>query len=344
MKVLITGAAGFLGSHILEVAVKSQHETHVIVRKTSQTKVLDSLGDRVHRHLGDLADLEAVTKACEDIDLIIHAAGRVTEQGLYSDFYRDNVVATANLLTAARRQRVSQFVFVSSPSIFAGDEDHLNADESIPYPKTYINFYAKTKCISEQQVLAANCLELFTCSLRPRGIWGERDYKGFLPKLLTAMSQGKLKDLSGGRSVLSSVCHAKNIAEACFRAAAHAQTTAGQAYFITDDETIVVWDWIRQLGDSYRLPPLGPPVNRRILKAAVGLIEGLWHVPYLRKNYSPPLSRYSLGMLSQHTTYSVAKARKDFGYDPQYSMSRSLDDFKQWIEAEGGLKHYLGRN
>ena len=342
MKVLITGAAGFLGSHILEKALALGHEAHVIVRKTSRTRFLDTFGKLIHRHLGDLADFESVLKACAGIDLIIHSAGRVTDFGLYDEFYRDNVVATENLLKAARSQGVAQFVFVSSPSIFAADDDHLDVDESIPYPKNYVNYYAETKSLAERKVLAANSPELFTCSLRPRGIWGERDYNGFFPKLLIALKKGKLKDLSGGKRVLASLCHAKNIAEACFQAAAHADKTAGQAYFITDDETVLVWDLIRKVGEAYRLPPIGAAVNPLVLNAAITLIGALWHLPYLRKNYSPPVSRYSLGMLTQHTTYSVGKARRDFGYDPKHSMSRNLEDFKKWIEEDGGLDRYLG--
>ncbi|RZA25397.1 MAG: NAD-dependent epimerase/dehydratase family protein [Proteobacteria bacterium] len=342
MKVLITGAAGFLGSHILDRALELGHEAHVIVRKSSKTNYIDSLSSPVTKHISDLADAEGVAKACEGMDLIIHSAGRVTDHGSYEDFRKDNVVATENLLQGAKKHGVKQFVFVSSPSIFAANEDHVQVDETISYPKLYANYYAETKSISEQAVLAANSPTLFTCSLRPRGIWGERDYNGFFPKLLTALYRGKLKDFAAGKKVHASVCHAKNIADACFQAAAHPNRTAGQAYFIADAENVYVWDLVEEVGARLGLPKVGPRVNQTVLNAAVSLIETIWAIPYLRKNHSPPISRYSLGMLTNHTTYSIAKAQKDFGYAPKYSMSKNLDDLIAWIEKDGGLKKYLG--
>lgn len=344
VKVLVTGAAGFLGSHIVDRSLALGHETHVIVRKTSRSRYLENLAPRIHKHIGDLTNPEAVEKACRGMDLIIHSAGRVTDFGAYEDFYRDNVLATETLLKAARKTGVKKFVFISSPSIFSADEDHVNVDESIPYPNVYMNFYAKTKSLAEQLVLSSNSPELFTCSLRPRGIWGERDYNGFFPKLLKALKLGKLKDFSQGKKVEASLCHAANIAEACFQAADHSSTTAGEAYFITDDKNVYVWDLIETVGRRLNLPKLGPKVNDKVLQAAVHAIEALWKLPILYKRRSPPISRYSLGMLQNHTTYSVAKAKRDFGYSPKISMAHNLEDFLRWIEEDGGLDSYLGLN
>lgn len=341
MKVLVTGAAGFLGSHIVDRALASGYETHVIVRSSSRSDYLDSLGKRIIKHIGDLTDLASVEKATQNIDLIIHSAGRVTDVGSYSDFYRDNVLATETLIRAAKKNSVEKLVFISSPSIFSADTDHVNVNEDIAYPNTYMNFYAKTKSIAEQSVLAANSPDFFTCSLRPRGIWGERDYNGFFPKLLKALKDGKLKDFSGGKRVEASLCHAKNIAEASFQAAEHSTRTAGEAYFITDDENVFVWDLIDSVGKKLNLPPVGKKVPSAILNVAVNLVESIWKVPAIHKRYAPPISKYSIGMLQNHTTYSVEKAKRDFAYSPKIKMSRNLDDFIEWIEKNGGLQKYL---
>ncbi len=344
MKVLITGANGFLGSHIVEESLLRGHETHVIVRGKQLSSFLHSLEGRITIHRGDLLDTHLVEKALSGIELVIHSAGRVTDFGSYETFYQDNVIATETLLAASQKQKVPHFVFISSPSIFAEAKDHLKVDESIPYPLQYMNFYAKTKSLAEQLVLHADSETLKTVSLRPRGIWGERDYNGFFPKLLKALSEEKLRRFAGKKKVMASLCHAKNISLASFQAAENISRTHGQAYFITDGEDVSVYDLIDQIAERLKLPRNDREVNQLILNKAAMLVELIWKLPTLHEKYSPPLSRYALSMLTQHTSYSIAKAQRDFGYSPKHSMSRSLEAYLNWIDKEGGLKRYLGIN
>ncbi len=344
MKVLVTGAGGFLGSHIVEESLRLGHETHVIIRGSSPSSFLKTLGSRITIHQGDLRDALKVQKALEGLDLVIHSAGRVTDFGAYETFYQDNVVATETLLHACHKEGVGEFVFISSPSIFAEEKDHLNADESLPYPFQYMNFYAKTKSLSEQLVLRSDSESLRTVSLRPRGIWGERDYNGFFPKLLKALIQGKLKRFAGDKKVIASLCHARNIAMASFEAAKHWDKTHGQAYFITDGEDVAVYDLIDQIAGKLVISGIKGDVNPKVLHLATQVIEMLWKLPTLHERYSPPISRYALGMLSYHTSYSCAKATRDFGYHPTHTMSRNLDELLNWIEKEGGLSSYLKLN
>ncbi|MBC7659548.1 MAG: NAD-dependent epimerase/dehydratase family protein [Chitinophagaceae bacterium] len=340
MRVLITGAAGFLGSHIVDRCLNQGDNARVIVRKSSDLSYLKTLGDKIEYSFGDLTDRLAVAKAASDIDVIYHSAGRVTDFGSYDDFFSANVLATRNLLEAARENGVGRFVFVSSPSIFADRQDHLNMDETAPYPKRFANYYAETKAISEQEVLAANSPSLITCSLRPRGVWGPRDKSGFLPKLLASMAKGKLKNLAPGKKVQASICHVQNIADACLAAAASAHV-GGQAYFITDRETIVLWEFLDELAEYFGIPKVEGAINPKVLKILIEVIEAVWTLPNLKAKRSPPISRYAAGLLIQDGTFSIDKAKQDFGYDPSISQKKGLADLKAWIESTGGLQDFL---
>lgn len=340
MKVLITGAAGFLGSHIVDQCLEQGVEVRVIVRKSSDLSYLKTLGSKIEYSFGDLTDVAAVNESAEGIQVIYHSAGRVRDYGNYSDFYSANCTATHNLLEASRLKGVKRFVFISSPSIFADEHDHLNLDESIPYPQHFANYYAKTKALAEQEVLEANCPQLVTCSLRPRGVWGPRDKTGFMPKLMGSLAKGKLKNLAPGKRVLTSLCHVENIANACL-AAAVSPNVGGQAYFITDSEPLALWGFVDEVARIFQLPPLQGELNPKILKIAIESCEFIWKLPLLRDRYSPPISRYAVGLLTQHGTYSIAKARRDFGYNPVVTTQDGIRDLKTWIEGNGGMEGFL---
>ncbi|MBC7530441.1 MAG: SDR family NAD(P)-dependent oxidoreductase [Oligoflexus sp.] len=340
MNVLITGAAGFLGSHIVDRCLTHGDKVKVIVRKSSDLTYLKTLGDKIEFIIGDLTDPTAVFKATDAIDILYHSAGRVTDYGTYADFHSANCLATHNLLEAARASHVKRFVFVSSPSIFADTSDHLNMDESAPYPRRFANYYAETKALSEQEVLKANSPGLVTCSLRPRGVWGPRDRSGFMPKLMASIAKGKLRNLAPGKRVLVSLCHVENIAEACL-AAAVSPNVARQAYFITDPEPIVLWDFLDEVAKLFDLPPVRGSINPLLLKVLIEAIEVLWKIPALKAKRSPPVSRYAAGLLTQHATYSIAKAQQDFGYKPVITTRQGLSELKVWTDSIGGIEAVL---
>ncbi len=340
MKVLITGAAGFLGSHIVEQCLMQGDEVRVIVRKSSDLSFLKQIRQPIEFHFGDLTDLAAVSKAAETCEVIYHSAGRVMEYGRYEEFYTSNCLATRNLLQAALDKDVRRFVFVSSPSIFADHMDHLEIDESVAYPRVFANFYAETKAMSEQEVLQANSAGLVTCSLRPRAIWGPRDKSGFVPKLLSSLAKGKLRNLAPGKQVLSSICHVENIARACL-AAAVSPNVGGQAYFIVDREPVVLWDFLNELAMMFDQAPIDKSIHPKVLKRMVDVFELIWSIPKLKNSSSPPLSRYTAGLLTKNSTYSIAKAQNDFGYNPSISKQEGLLGFKNWVDQIGGFEMYL---
>ncbi len=339
MRALITGASGFLGGHLVDHALAAGDSVRVVLRQSSDLSYLERYRDKIDIVRGDLVDARTADAITKDIDVIYHSAGRVTDEGGFATFYAANVQATQYLIDAAKSNQVQRFVFVSSPSIFTDYQDHLNMDESAPYPAKYANYYAHTKALAEQYVLAANAKGFITCSLRPRGIWGPRDRQGFLPKLASALARGKLKHLAPGKPVQVSICHVQNIADACL-AAARSNQVGGQAYFIADAQPVLVWDFINNIADVFGLPPVKGQVHPAVLATAVFVFENLWKIPLLKNNYSPPLSRYAASMLTLHNTYTLAKAQRDFGYAPRMDRQNGLRDLKQWVDQNGGVERF----
>lgn len=340
MKVLVTGASGFLGSHIVDACIEKAYEPRVIVRPSSDQSYLKSLGNKIEILSGNFTDEGFLNTALKDIDCVIHSAARVQEAGHRDLFVEANITITDLLLKVAKKNSVPRFVFVSSPSAVAELKDQVNIDESYPFPEHFLNYYCETKALAEQHVLAANCEGFTTCAIRPRAVWGPRDTSGPFAKFLKKLQQEKLKDFSGGRTIISSICYVRNAADACLKAAV-SEEIAGKTYFVTDNETIDIWKFADQMAETFGIPKVSGSAPLWLLAIIVNLVELIWTLPYLKHNIAPPISRYSAGLITHSATYNIDAARKDLGYTADISLSQAIDEYKAWVQSIGGVDKYL---
>ncbi|MFI6448581.1 NAD-dependent epimerase/dehydratase family protein [Kitasatospora sp. NPDC050543] len=342
MKVLVTGASGFLGGHLVDGALRAGHEVRALVRPTSDLSRLRTVPG-LELAFGDLGDGESLRRAVEGVDVVHHSAARVVDFGTRAEFTAENVDGTRRLLSAARAAGSRRFVFISSPSALMGpdDGDRLDITEDAPYPARWLNLYSETKAAAEQLVLAQNGPGFTTVALRPRGIWGPRDHSGFLPRLVGRMRAGRLPDLSGGRPVLVSLCHCDNaVAAALLAAEAPAERVGGRPYFVADREQTDLWAFLTRLAGLFGgVPPtrrVPPPVRDALVEA----VELLWRVPGLAARREPPLSRYSVALLTRSTTYSTAAAERDFGYRPVTDQESGLRGLLDWARSPAGAAEF----
>mgnify|MGYP000253534619 CR=1 FL=1 len=339
MKVLITGATGFLGSYIVDKCIAQGDSVRVLVRKTSNIEYLKKYPS-IEYAFGDLTNLSSLKDATRGIDVIYHSAARVTTQGDKTQFYNDNVVATRCLVDEAKNQGVKRFVFISSPSIFFDFTDQNNINEAYAYPQEYINLYSETKALAEKYVLSSNNDSFTTCSLRPRGIWGPRDTTGFVPKIIKGMLKEKFPDMSGGKNIYATLCHVENAANACILAA-QSNKVGGKAYFITDDEVVNVWDFLRGLGNTFSTPPIKKEMSPKFLMALGGLFDIIWKLPVLARKVEAPLSRYAVGLLTYSSTFDISAAKKDFDYKALVKQNTGMPQLKKWVDELGGVEAFV---
>ncbi|WKD37039.1 NAD-dependent epimerase/dehydratase family protein [Streptomyces xanthophaeus] len=349
MKILVTGASGFLGGHLVDGALRQGHQVRALVRPGRDAVRLGSLPG-VEVVTGDLTDGDSLGRAAEGCEAVLHSAARVVDHGSRAQFEAANVTGTQRLLAAARSAGARRFVFVSSPSALmrVREGDRLGIDESTPYPERWFNLYCETKAIAEQHVRAADGPEFTTCALRPRGIWGPRDHAGFLPRMVDAMRAGRLPDLSGGKRVLVSLCHVDNAVDACLRAAlAPARRVGGKAYFVADREETDLWPFLARVGALFDCPPPAPRIPLALGRGLAAAVETGWH---LRRrsagggggggggtDAAPPLSRYMMALLTRSATYDTAGARHDLGYAAPRTQEEGLRALRDWVDEVGGV-------
>jgi len=319
MKVLVTGGGGFLGSAICRQLLARGDE--VIAFQRSAADDLDMQGARVVR--GDITDEELLATASMGADAIIHTAAKAGLSVNYDDYFGPNVTGTQNVLSACRKNGIEKLVFTSSPSVTHSDGDIEGGDESLPYPESYNSPYPATKALAEKQVMAANCPELHTVSLRPHLIWGPGDTH-LLPKLLEKARHGKLK-LPGPDKLIDTV-YIDNAARAHLLALdkleTHPEMVGGKTYFISNDEPMAQAEIISGLLEAAGVTVDIQAISPRLAITAGTVFEAGWKLFGLKSD--PPLTRWSAEHLSTAHWYDISAAKRDLGYRAEVSIAEGL--------------------
>ena len=319
MKVLVTGGGGFLGSAICRQLLARGDD--VIAYQRSSADELQMLGIEVIQ--GDITDKELLNKSSRQVGAIIHTAAKAGLSVNYDAYFAPNVTGTQSVLDACRSNGIDKLVFTSSPSVTHSDGDIEGGDESLPYPENYNSPYPATKALAEKAVMAANCAELHTVSLRPHLIWGPGDTH-LLPKLLERAKRGKLK-LPGPDKLIDTV-YIDNAARAHLQALdkleTHPEIVGGKTYFISNDEPMaqgrIISGLLKAAGVEADIQSIAPG-----LAIAVGtLLETGWKLFGLRSD--PPLTRWSAEHLSTAHWYDISAAKRDLGYRAEVSIAEGL--------------------
>jgi len=321
--VLVTGGTGFLGRRIVERLLAAGRSVTVLGRTPAPD--LEARGVRFVR--ASLDDAAAVQAACAGAGTIFHVAAKVGVWGRYEDFFRTNVLGTRALLEGARQHGVKRFVHTSTPSVVYNGRDLAGADESLPLTKECPSPYPLTKAIAERDVLAANSDTLRTVALRPHLIWGVGD-PHLVPRVLARARAGRLRIVGDGKNRVDMV-HVENAVDAHLLAeAALSQSNligyfappAGRAYFITNDEPVVLWEWINGLLTALGERPVSRHVSLRVATMIGATCELVWRG--LRLKGEPPMTRFVAAELAKDHWFDVSAAKRDLGYAPRISMAQ----------------------
>jgi 2-alkyl-3-oxoalkanoate reductase len=326
MKVLVTGASGFLGGHVAEALSARGDQVRALVRATSNRKHLEKLA-QVELFEGSIEQVDRVTEAVDGVDAVVHCAGIVKARST-DEFFAVNVGGTSNLVEAARRRGASlkRFVHVSSLEACgpSAEGEPVPVDQENP-----VTSYGRSKLAAEKVVLSAKD-DMPVVILRPAAIYGPRDME--ILDAFKSIQRGLFPVINGGRSKTIWV-YASDCADACLRAI-DADLASGGIYFVDDgcgaiDMRTMFADFERALGKKAVRAVLPFPV----LMAVARGVEAFGRLA----NRPVMLTREKVNMLVQDWVCSSEVTRRDLGWEPKIPWNVGVPRAVQWYRNNGWL-------
>ncbi|MCC3769319.1 NAD-dependent epimerase/dehydratase family protein [Streptomyces sp. UNOC14_S4] len=330
MRVLVTGGGGFLGRAVCARLVARGDTVRSLGRVPRQA--LARLG--VEEHLGDLRDADAVTKAVDGQDAVIHCAAKAGVWGPRTDYLTINVTGTANVLAACRAKGVGRLVHSSSPAVVHDRADLEGADESLPYATRFLAPYPHSKALAERLVLRADSPGLATVALRPHIIWGPGD-PHFLPRLAEQARRGRLRRIGRATKKIDTV-YIDNAAEAHILALDRLRPgapPAGRAYFITQGDPRPVGEMVDLL---LAAAGTGPVTRTLPAWACRALAAGLEYGGRVLGTGEPPLTRFLVNQLTTAHWFDITAATRDLGYVPRVGTEEGLRRLREDFRSTAG--------
>lgn len=325
MKLLITGATGFLGSCLLRDLsnIYGIENVHGTGRSMVKADILVREGFTVK--VGDLVDSKFVKSQLSSYDIIVHCAAKSSVWGSYVSFYEANVTATKNLLEVVHHKQ--QLIYISTANIYFNYQNRTDICEHDSLPTTFNNHYAATKYKAEQLVLAHQ-KDAFITVLRPRAILGVGDTVVF-PRILRAHKEGKLRMIGKGDNEIdftsiNNLCYAVKL---CID---KKEIASRKIYNITNGDTIFLWDEIKVV-----LSELGLQSKLKSVPYMLAYLVAKFHeLRTSESTHEPPMTCYGVGVLKYSISLNIDKAINELDYKPIESSKKTLSDFVSWYKSD----------
>lgn len=327
VRVLVTGASGFIGGHVVRHLAAAGHRVLATGRDRGRL-VFTEPGVRVLA--ADLVD-DVLDPLVAGNDMVVHCAALSAPWGQPEDFHRANVTATERLLATARAHSIRRFIHLGSPSIYFRFRDQLDVEEAFEPPSHWITDYARTKWESECLVRAAARAGLPGLVLRPRAVFGEGD-RAILPRLLGVAARGWFPLVGGGHALID-VTHVDNLAALVVRCVEAEVPTDGRAYNVSNGKPVRVRELLGMLFDALGQDVTLVPVPRSIALPIASISEAFAR---LRPGQPEPrLTRYGIGAIGYSQTLDISRARHELDYRPGTDVEQGLARFAHWWNAHG---------
>ena len=331
MKILITGATGFLGSHLVRALNAQGEAPRVLYRSLSKLEALEGLQFEAVR--GDLDDVESLERACAGCEIVFHVAAKADywKDDDKTALWRINVDGTRNVLSAARAAGIRRLIFTSSASTIGILPAGQLADESAPFnlpPQRF--YYAWTKVKAEEAVAEFVADGLDAVILNPAVIIGPGDLNAISGSFIieTARYGWAVPISSGGLSVID----ARDVAQAHIHAIERGR--GGERYILTN-ANLSYRDWFTLIARAcgVRAPIFSTP--NALLEPIARLIEAA-----RRLGINTPMDANQTRLGSRFVYFDGGKARREL-FTPEIDIETSLRDTWRWYSERGYIEHNL---
>ncbi|MGI5916585.1 MAG: NAD-dependent epimerase/dehydratase family protein [Anaerolineae bacterium] len=340
MKVLVTGATGFVGGALARALLDQGHTVVGLVRAASIPRLPEGVIP-VPGDLEQIGEMEEFPLAewPDDLDTIYHVAATRDRWGTpYNTYYRINTLATTVLLDIAAHHHVGRFVYCSTAGVceYPG---RLDADETLPYHWDRSKHgYHHTKMLAEQQVLAHNRRgRLPTTIVRPCIVYGPGDEWGMVTRLIDMLQQGRYVMAGRGESHIHLI-YIDDLVRAMILAG-HSPQAEGGVYTVAGPGPIRIAELVSLLCELLAVPSPRWSIPVPMLLAAGGVMEVAYTLGDrlgLRKQEDIPLlTRSKVYTVALDRAFSTARIRDELGFEPQVDYREGLSQTILWRRHVG---------
>jgi nucleoside-diphosphate-sugar epimerase len=325
-KVLVTGANGFVGSHLVEGLLQRGYQVRCLVRKTSNLRWLSGL--KVEYVYGDIADKGSLAKALKDVDYVFHCAGLTTAKSR-DEYFKANAEGTRNLIQACAEEnpKLKKFVYVSSQAAVGPGDDEKPLNEEAPCRP--ITDYGESKLEGEKIVLE-HASKLPITIIRPPAVYGPRDTDilGFF----RVVNKGFRVSFGRDESFMSLV-YVKDLVAGIILSAENS-ISAGRTYFIADDK---VYSWKEAFNIIAKVLKKRT-IPLRIPKSVVSFLA------FISENLSKVLGKTAAfntqkaeEITQRYWGLDISKAKTQLGFSPKYDLAKGAEETVKWYREMGWL-------
>lgn len=327
MKVLLTGATGLVGSHVLDRLCEKAIPTSVLLRKTSNTQFIRQHLEKIELRYGALTDPDSVNNALEDITHVVHCAG-LTKALRVTDFYRVNHIGTRTLVQAVNRHagQVKRLLHVSTLAAVSPVKPGKRSHEDDPAQP--VSHYGKSKLAGELEV-KQNCKVEFVI-LQPPPVYGPRD-REFLP--VFRMVKRHLRPVLWGGIKQLSLVFAQDLAEAIVTCLLH-PAAAGKTYFIANPEVVSPNLFTRQIAEQVGTWTAPVPIPVPLLLPVFGLLE---LIALLRRRATIMTTQKYAELRAPAWVCDPTRARTELGVTCPTTIEQGIAQTVAWYREHGWL-------
>jgi len=335
----MTGANGFLGSHIVKLFFQKGVRVSCLVREKSNLAHIEKID--VKLKYGDIRNQQSLIDGFKGYNFVIHNAAHVKDWGDYQTFYQTNVEGTLNVLNACLINGIKDVIFTGTNSVY-GEEHCLEVkDENSPHKSHYqyfldkifpckLNYYRDTKCIATQKAFDfAKRKGINLTILEPVWVYGENGNDTVFLEYIKSAEQG-MKISPGSLKNKFHVVYAGDVAQAYYLA--FLKQLKGVERILIGNHECESMDKIFALFCDYakvRKPKLLP----KWMVYPLGFLSELLGTIFNFKN-PPLLTRGRVNMFYDNIEYSPRKAKELIGFKSQHRLSEGIKKTVNWYRKQ----------
>jgi nucleoside-diphosphate-sugar epimerase len=323
MKILVTGANGFIGSNLCRHLIERGHDVVGLVRPSGDRRFLSGLAE-LHIFEGDITDRAGLDAAMEGVEIVHHVAGYSSDWGSWQAFRAGNVEGVRNVMEAARNAGVRRVVHVSSVSVY-GFPGGTDLTEDTPFTARPNDRYITTKAEGERLAMDFNGRGIEVTAIRPGGVYGPHD-RTTTAKLAPALEAGQFGHVDGGRHVMAP-CYIDNLT-AMMCLAGDSAAAPGEIFNAVDDGRTMWRQYIEWMCADLGCPPPRLSVPHALVWPVAVLMEGFGKA--VRMKESPLINTYRIRAVMKDSHYSTAKAKRLLDWQPTISTREGITRAIDW--------------